>query len=224
MSDPVRPAPAPAPAPPSTAAVVLAAGSSTRMGSNKLLLAVDGQPLVARAVRAAAAAGLAPIVVVLGHEAERVRAVLDGLPCRAVVNPDHARGKGTSLQLGIAEVARATDAAAAVVMLADMPFVSAEMLAAVARAAQRDGGTARAPMVISRYGEVNAPPILYDRATFAELAALPAQACGKEMVRRHRGEAVFLDWPPAALADVDVPEDYQRVLDGIGVGAGGGET
>ena len=225
MSEAGRPAPSSSSSSSSSssaaaAAVVLAAGSSTRMGENKLLLSLDGQPLVARAVRAAAAAGLAPIVVVLGHEAERVRAALDGLPCRAVVNPDHARGKGTSLQLGIAEVARATDAAAAVIMLADMPFVSAEMLAAVARAALRDGGAARAPMVISRYGEVNAPPILYDRATFAELAALPAQACGKEMVRRHRARAVFLDWPEAALADVDVPEDYRRVLAGSGAGGG----
>jgi molybdenum cofactor cytidylyltransferase len=206
----------PAPSSPATAAVVLAAGSSTRMGENKLLLSLDGQPLVARAVRAAAAAGLAPIVVVLGHEAERVRAALDGLDCRAVVNPDHARGKGTSLQLGIAEVARATDAAAAVVMLSDMPFVTAAMLAKVARAAVGAGDGARFPMVISRYGAVNAPPILYDRALFAELGALAAQACGKEMVRRHRHEAVFLDWPEAALADVDVPEDYQRVIAGAG--------
>jgi molybdenum cofactor cytidylyltransferase len=205
-----------APAPPGTAAVVLAAGSSSRMGENKLLLSLDGQPLVARAVRAAAAAGLAPIVVVLGHEAERVRAALAGLACRAVINPDHARGKGTSLQFGIAEVAQATDAAALVVMLADMPYVTAAMLAAVAGAASRDPGGARAPMVISRYGEVNAPPILYDRALFAELGALSAQACGKEMVRRHRHEAVFLDWPEAALADVDRPEDYQRVVAAAG--------
>jgi molybdenum cofactor cytidylyltransferase len=218
MSDPAQVS---QPAPAGTAAVVLAAGSSKRMGENKLLLALDGEPLVTRAVRAAAAAGLAPIVVVLGHEAERVRAALDGLACRAVLNPDHARGKGTSLQLGVAEVARATDAAAAVVMLADMPFVSAQMLAAVARAAPRDGG-GRAPMVISRYGgEVTAPPILYDRALFDELCAVPAQACGKEMVRRHRHEAVFVDWPEGALADVDVPEDYRRLRSATaGEGAG----
>jgi molybdenum cofactor cytidylyltransferase len=166
------------------------------------------------------AAGLSPVLVVLGHEADRVRGALEGLPCRSVVNPDHAQGKGTSLQLGIAEVARATDALSAVVMLADMPFVDAAMLAAVARAAVRDGG--RAPMVISRYGgEVTAPPILYDRALFGELCALPGHACGKEMVRRHRDQAVFLDWPEAALADVDVPDDYRRLRGADAGGAGG---
>jgi CTP:molybdopterin cytidylyltransferase MocA len=73
--------------------------------------------------------------------------------------------------------------------------------------------------VISRYGgEVNAPPILYDRALFDELCALPGEACGKEMQRRHRHEAAFVDWPAAALADVDVPDDYARLRDGAGGG------
>ena len=189
-----------------TAAVVLAAGSSTRMGENKLLLALGDETVVHRAVRAAIEARLDPIIVVLGHEPERVRAALAGLPCRTVVNPDHLRGKGTSLQFGIAEVASSTSAAAAVVMLADMPFVTAAMLA---RVAAREGTAA--PMVVSRYGEVNAPPILYDRSLFAELLRLPEQACGKEMVRRHRAEAVALSWPEQALADIDRPEDYQRI-------------
>jgi molybdenum cofactor cytidylyltransferase len=190
-----------------TAAVVLAAGSSTRMGENKLLLPLGGETVVRRAVRTAVEAALDPIVVVLGHEPERVRAALAGLSCRTVVNPDHQSGKGTSLQFGIAEVASATAAGGAVVMLADMPFVTAAMLA---RVAAREGTAA--PMVVSRYGEVNAPPILYDRSLFAELLALPGQACGKEMVRRHRAEAVMLSWPEHALSDIDRPEEYQRIV------------
>ena len=189
-----------------TAAVVLAAGSSTRMGENKMLLALGAETVVRRAVRVAVEAGLDPIIVVLGHEPERVRAALAGLPCRTVINPDHLSGKGTSLQCGIAEVASETTAGAAVVMLADMPFVTAAMLA---RVASREGTAA--PMVVSRYGEVTAPPILYDRSLFAELLALPGQACGKEMVRRHRAEAVALSWPEHALSDIDRPEDYQRI-------------
>lgn len=199
-----------------TAAVVLAAGQSTRMGENKLLLRIDGETVVSRAVRAALDAGLHPIVVVLGHEAERVRAALSGVPCRCVINPEYARGQGTSLQAGIREIATSTEAPAAVVMLADMPLVTAAMLREVVAMASPaepgDATAARVPMVVSRYGEVNAPPILYHRLLFDELLALPEPACGKEMVRRHRHEAVIVRWPDAALADIDVREDYHRVV------------
>ena len=193
------------------AAVLLAAGSSTRMGGeNKLLLALDGEPVVARAARAVIEARLEPVIVVVGHEADRVRGALRTLPCQFVVNADHALGKGTSLQAGIGEASFGSDARAAVVMLADMPFVTSAMIASLVERYRASG----APMVISRYGQgddaVNAPPILYDRSLFAELLALPGQACGKEMMRRHRAEAAVIDWPEAALADIDVPDDYRR--------------
>ena len=92
-------------------------------------------------------------------------------------------------------------------MLADMPFVTAAMLATVV-ARHRASGS---PLVVSRYGDVNAPPILYARALFAELLALPGEACGKEMIRRHKPETAVVPWPEEALADIDLPDDYQRV-------------
>jgi molybdenum cofactor cytidylyltransferase len=203
---------------PGLAGVILAAGSSTRMGRNKLLLDVGGEPLVRRTARIAFEAGLAPVVVVLGHDAGPTRAALDGLPCLPVVNPDHAQGKGTSLQVGIKQLA-STGAAGAVVMLADMPFVTAAMVAAIVERAR----ASNAPLVVSRYGDVNAPPMLYDRSLFAELLSLPGEACGKEMVRRHRQEAALVSWPEEALVDIDVPDDYQRVRARIGGRGGRGE-
>ena len=199
------------------AAVILAAGSSTRMGQNKLLLALDGETVVRRALRAARDAGLDPVVVVLGHEAERVRAEIAELPCVSIVNPHHAAGKGTSLQAGIGEVSSGSRAGAAVVILADMPFVTAPMLVAVVARHRASG----ASMVISRYGEVNAPPILYSRALFAELLALPGEACGKEMIRRHKPEAEVVRWPEEALSDIDLPDDYHRILARLAAGEGG---
>lgn len=189
------------------AGVVLAAGSSTRMGKNKLLFDLDGEPVVRRAVRRAVAAGLDPVITVLGHEAERVRRELDDLApcCRIVVNPDYARGVNSSLKAGIA--ALPATAAAAVVLLADMPFVTAEMIATLV--ARYRASTA--PLVISDYEGVNAPPMLYDRALFHELQAMEGEGCGKQVVRRHRTEAVVVDWPAAALTDLDVPSDYERV-------------
>jgi len=150
--------------------------------------------------------------VVLGHEAERVRAEIADLPCWPIVNADHARGQGTSLQVGVAEVSSVPKAGAAVVMLADMPFVTAAMLSELAGrylTAHAEGRAA--PMILSRYGDVDAPPMLYDRALFAEILALPAEAGGKEMVRRHKQEAATMLWPEEALADIDRPDDYQRI-------------
>jgi molybdenum cofactor cytidylyltransferase len=186
------------------AAVVLAAGSSTRMGRNKLLLELGGETLVRRAARAALEAGADPVVVVLGHDEPRVRAELAGLPCATVVNPDHAEGAGTSVRAGVRQAADA-GADALVVVLADMPFVTAEMIAALVRRYREE----RPPLVASHYGEVQAPPTLYDRSLFDELLTIPGERCAKMVVRRHRDRAAVVAWPEAALRDIDVPEDYE---------------
>jgi molybdenum cofactor cytidylyltransferase len=175
------------------------------MGRNKLLLALDDEPMVRRAVRAALEAGLEPVVVVLGHDAARVREAIGGLHCRMIVNPDHAQGVRLSVQMGIRKVP--AQARAAVVILADMPFVTAAMIRALVTR-YREG---KAPLVSSQYGDVNAPPTLYDRSLFPELLAMGGEGCGKQVVRRHLGEAAVVSWPEAALADVDVPEDYERI-------------
>jgi len=203
---------------PSVAGIVLAAGSSTRMGRNKMLLELGRQPLVRRAVTAALDAGLSPVLVVVGHEAERVQEAVAGLDCRPVLNPDHAQGVRVSLQTGVRALPEGV--AAAVVLLADMPFVTAAMVRAVADR-YRAGG---APLVVSEYGDVNAPPTLYDRALFPELLAMSGEGCGKQVVRRHREEAAVVPWPEAALADVDVPEDYERIGAELADWGSGGEA
>ena len=120
------------------AGVVLAAGSSTRMGRNKLFFELDGETLLRRVVRRAIGAGLDPVIVVVGHEGERAGTELSGLSCMTVVNPDHAEGINRSLQTGISHVPER--ARAAVVMLADMPFVTEQH---GRRARQRVTGRAR---------------------------------------------------------------------------------
>ena len=185
------------------AAVVLAAGSSTRMGANKLLLRIAGETLVARAARAAIGARLDPVIVVLGHEAERVRLALDGVPCRPVYHASHASGQASSFRAGIAAVPE--EAGAAVVILADMPYVTAEMIGAVV-ALHRETG---APLVLSDYGGVTAPPTLYARSLFAEIAG--SDEPGRETVRRHRPRARIVPWPSDRLIDLDEPKDLERL-------------
>ena len=89
-------------------------------------------------------------------------------------------------------------------MLGDMVRVSSETLALLVAAA-RD---TEAPLVVSRYGEVTAPPLLFRRALFPELLAWTGEGCGKAVVQAHRHEAMYVDRPIALLADVDTPEDF----------------
>jgi molybdenum cofactor cytidylyltransferase len=192
------------------AAIVLAAGSSERMGQNKLLLPLGGEPLVRRTVRRAIEAHLEPVIVVVGFEAARMRAALEELPCRIVLNDQYALGVNRSLRTGLQHLP--ASAAAAIVILADMPHVTSSMLEQMV-ARFRAGA---APLVISDYAGVNAPPMLYDRALFLELGAMEGEGCGRQVVRRHRAEADVISWPADALADVDVPADYERMRDAFG--------
>jgi molybdenum cofactor cytidylyltransferase len=187
------------------AGVVLAAGASTRMGRNKMLLEVDGEPIVRRTVRRALESGLSPVVVVLGHEAARVRHVLTGLACTFVESPDYTGPTSGSLHAALRALDPATDAA--VIMLADMVYISTEMLQAV----QETAGDSAAPLVVSRYGDVTAPPLLFRRALWPELLAWHGEGCGKAVVQAHRGEAELLDWPVEALRDIDTPADYEEL-------------
>jgi len=82
-----------------------------------------------------------------------------------------------------------------------VPSMIAELIAR-----HREG----ASLVASTYEGVVAPPILYGRSLFAELRALEGDGCGKQVVKRHRGEAAYLPWPRSALSDLDVPDDFER--------------
>jgi molybdenum cofactor cytidylyltransferase len=187
------------------AGIVLAGGSSRRMGRNKLLLRIDGESLARRAARRALAAGLEPVVVVLGHEAELVLRELAGLPVQIVMNAEHAGGIHTSRRAGL--TALPADSAAAVVLLADMPFVTDEMLATLVRRYRESS----ALLVVSEYAGQPAPPILYARALFPEIIQGGGEGRVGQLRREHAAQAVTVAWPAAALLDIDLPEDVERL-------------
>ena len=179
------------------------------MGRNKLLLRLGEETLVHRIARTALAAGLDPVVVVVGHEAEDASRELADLPLAIVVNAEHAAGIQTSRRAGLAAVP--PDRNAAVLLLADMPFVTEQMLAALV-ARYRESG---ARLVFSDYGGVSAPPNLYDRSLFPELAAAQGEGRVGALAGKLGRDAVAVHWPAAALGDLDRPEDYERWLAAI---------
>jgi len=171
------------------AGVILAAGASRRMGQNKMLLELEGESLVRRAAKRALGAGLSPVVVVIGHEADRLRAELKDLPLEFAVNPDYTGPTSGSLHQGLNKLRPARDRQAhglevkkgerreaVVVMLGDMVRVTVETL-----------------------------------ALFGELLAWTGEGCGKAVVQAHKHEAMYVDRPEALLADVDTPEDFEAL-------------
>jgi molybdenum cofactor cytidylyltransferase len=189
------------------AAVILAAGASTRMGESKLLLPLDGEPIVHRTARQVCDAGFADVLVVLGHDAERTRAALVDLPCRVAVNADYLTGMGSSFRTAIAHL---DDCEAAMFTLADQPFVTADQYRRVREAyVESDPTGRRRPRTVCvRYGNVTAPPHLFTRDLFADLARLEHGA--KPLLIREAATSVVLEFPPDQLIDIDTPDDYQR--------------
>lgn len=187
------------------AAVVLAAGASRRMGTNKLLLPVEGEAMVHRTVRRVRDAGCEPIVVVTGHDAARVREALAPLGVQFAESPDPTGPTSASLHAGLQ--ALPSDVDATLVMLADMVQVTTPMLRALVEGA----ALGAEPLGVSRYGDVLAPPLLFTRALWPELLAWHGEGCGKAVVRAHENEARLHEWPVEALQDVDTPDDYDMV-------------
>jgi molybdenum cofactor cytidylyltransferase len=191
-------------------AVVLAAGASTRMGHQKLLLPLGGHPLVKRVVKAVCDAGFDDVLVVVGHEHERVLAALAGLRIRHALNPDFATGMGSSFRTAVENLAASE---AAMFALADQPLVTATEYRRVLDTYLQH----HSPIVSVRYGDVMAPPHLFTREFFPELAVLEHGA--RPVLLRHRDRTMILTFAPDLLADVDTPEDYEEVNRRLSSGA-----
>jgi len=190
------------------AAVVLAAGRSTRMGGpNKLLAEIAHRPLVRIAAEAALASRAWPVIVVAGHQRDEVEKVLAGLPVEVVHNPDFADGLGTSVRAGIAAVPPEVDGA--IVLLGDMPQVDARLIDRLIGAFDPDRG---ALVVVPTFEGKRGNPVLWSRRFFPDLMAIEGDVGARHLIGRY-GEAVA-EVPvdgKAALVDVDTPEALSGV-------------
>ncbi|HLZ64930.1 MAG TPA: molybdopterin-binding/glycosyltransferase family 2 protein [Aliidongia sp.] len=188
---------------PRIAALVLAAGQSRRMGAdNKLLIPLDGKPMVRHVVERVLASAARPVTIVLGHEGDAVRAALAGLDVGFALNPDYADGLSGSLKTGLAAVPDGADGA--IVCLGDMPDVSAELIdRLIAGFNPVEGRAILAPVRGGRRGN----PVLWARRFFGELMALSGDTGAKHLIGNY-GE--FLTEIEAVddgvLIDLDTPE------------------
>lgn len=197
------------------AGIVLAAGSSTRLGRPKQLLGYQGRPFVRAVTETALAAGLAPVTVVTGDHAGAVAAAVAGLPVGLVHNPDWREGQASSIRAAIAAVPDTVGGA--VFLLADQPHLPAALIAALIAAHARDLPSCVAPDVDG----LRTSPTLFDRSAFPLLFALRGDTGGRSVIASippcvDGGLSVRrVPWSdPRILLDVDTEEDYQRLLSG----------
>ena len=186
--------------------VILAAGRSSRMGRDKALLPYGASTFLGSLIDVFR--GRAdPVIVVLGHNAERIRPAASG--ALVVINEDYGRGMLSSLQTGLR--ALPLDVDAAVFTLVDHPGLAPETLERLIQAFQ----TSAKPVVLPTYRGERGHPAIVSRAVIDELLALRTDASPKSVLRAHYGNAVFIPVDdPAAVADIDRPEDMRRVRPG----------
>ena len=195
------------------AAVLLAAGAASRyraaggVEASKLVADFRGVPLVRAAASAALSSQARPLIVVTGHACEKIEAALSGLDATFVHNPDYASGLSSSIKAGVAALPES--ASGALILLGDMPRVSAKLLdRLIAAFAERPEALA----VIPVFGGERGNPALLSRALFAEVATLAGDEGARRLLRQadpRRIVEVELDDDAIAL-DVDTPEDLEK--------------
>ena len=196
---------------PRIAAILLAAGKSTRMGANKMLEEIDGRPMVARTIQRLLSSHARPIVAVLGNEAAQVDRALGKLPVERVCNPDYANGLSTSLKRGLA--ALPDDVDGAVVCLGDMPLIAGRDLDRLIAAFNPLEG--RAIVVPTRRGQ-RGNPVLWSRQFFPEMMGLSGDAGARRLIEEHADLVAEVEMDTdGVLTDIDTPEALAQLRERI---------
>jgi molybdenum cofactor cytidylyltransferase len=187
--------------------IILAAGMSRRLGRPKQLLPVEGKPLIAHVVERALASRLDAVTVIVGHEAEAVRAALPPYDLTVRFNPDYAEGQSTSVIAGVNGVRTGTDAI--VVLLADQPGICVATIDALVTARRET----RAPIVMTTYGDVRSHPVLFGAETFEDLRTIRGDRGARDVIRQYGDRVtVVADPRTSPPADVDSDEAYAAML------------
>jgi molybdenum cofactor cytidylyltransferase len=189
-------------------AVILAAGSSSRMGTPKQTLQYQGNSLLRRATLAALDAACRPVVVVTGAHADLCRRELEGLDVSEAFNAGWETGMASSVRTGI-ERLLSMDAGvtAAVLLLCDQPHVTSDVISTLVAAHHATGR----PVIASAYAGSFGVPALFSRTLFTELTKLEGMSGAKEIIKRHASEAHFLPFPEGGV-DVDTPDDFSSLI------------
>jgi molybdenum cofactor cytidylyltransferase len=195
--------------------IILAAGESKRYGKPKQLLDWRGQPFVRAVAQTALSAGLSPVIVVTGANAEQVETSVQDLGVNIIRNREWQKGQSSSIKAGISPLsqsgrgARGEGVGAAIFLLADQPQIGTDIIRALVERHTQGLYPVIAPLVLE---EKRANPVLFDKITFPDLLKLEGDIGGRALFSKYKVE--YMPWhDDRLLLDVDQPEDYQRLID-----------
>ena len=188
------------------AAIVLAAGQSRRMGRNKLLLPFGRSTVIETIVAEVRASKVSDIIVVTGHERERIEAQLTTYPVRCIFNADYARAEMlTSLQVGLRALVENVEAA--LIVLGDQPRIQRDIIRRVIEARQPGA------LIIPSFERRRGHPILLDRSIWPDVLAAPAEATLRDVIQAHADRIRYVEVESdSVLRDIDTPEDYAQAM------------
>lgn len=187
--------------------LILAAGSSSRLGHSKQLLEVNGVPLLRKTALAALEADTNRVVVVLGHNHLQHQQIIQGLNVDVIHHTDWQQGMGSSLKAGVSSILKThSDTQAIVILVCDQPYLTAEHLNVLINTHR----TSRASIVASAYASTTGVPALFDKSMFEELLNLKDDQGAKKILEKHAESIVEIEFPSGEI-DIDTPSDYARL-------------
>ena len=189
---------------PHVSAIVLAAGCASRMGHQKLLLPINGRPLVRWVTDAATVSSARETIVVTGRHSEGVGRALSGQAVRTIFNPAYADGQSTSLRAGVSALGPSCEAA--LFLLGDQPFVTAALIDRFIATFGETGCL----VVRASVGGRPANPVLMSSELFPEIVQQRGDVGGRHVAERHASETCLIELDPRAAMDIDSRADYER--------------
>lgn len=188
-------------------AILLAAGSSTRLGYPKQLIKINGETLLHRTARLALEAGCEPVIAVLGAEETTIRPALEDLAVLPATNPEWQEGMGSSLRHGVQRLLQTNPQAKAVLLLVcDQPKLSREHLNRLITTYWAN----QAPIVASQYENRPGVPAIVSSQFFSELLKSRGDQGARELLRGHPNETGYIDFPEGS-SDIDTPQDLETL-------------
>ncbi|MEO5976319.1 MAG: nucleotidyltransferase family protein [Chryseolinea sp.] len=186
------------------AIIILAAGSSSRMGTSKQMLEIDGEPLLIHAINVALASGASEVILVLGANEQLHLDLVRGLPVKLITNHYWKTGMGSSIKTGLHHVvSNFRESEAVVIMVCDQPAISTEHIKSLVSTFL----SSKKPIIAASYSATVGVPVLFARSFFSNILMLPDDQGAKKIIVQFPDQVVMVDIPEAS-DDLDTPEDY----------------